>query len=209
MSSEIDTLKLELRPFVKRSVTTGPGNAPGTTLVDTGLTEPNDFWNDMAILIRTGACAGELRRILDWDLATNTLTVNVAFSAQIVAAVQYVMFFPTIQTAFVKEIGVSDKATVQATESGDTDVIAAPGEGSHLKVKTIHVFNSGAAEVAVGLKFTAAGDLHYRANLAANTGYNMNLTHDDWHGGDNEAFIINLSVAGTVDVTIGYETETP
>lgn len=94
MSSDIDVLKLEVRPFVKRSVTTGAGNIGGTTLVDATLTEPNDFWNGMAILIRTGTCAGELRRILDWDLATNTLTVNVAFSAQIALGIQYVMSYP-------------------------------------------------------------------------------------------------------------------
>lgn len=109
----------------------------------------------------------------------------------------------------VREVGVSDKATVQATNAGNTEIIAAPGAGSHLKIKTLHVFNSGDAAVAVGLRFTAAGALHYRATLAANTGYNMNLTHDDWHGGDNENFLVNLSVAGTVDVTIGYEVMTP
>jgi hypothetical protein len=97
MSSDIDVLKLELQPFVKRSFTTAPGLA--TTLVDASLTEPNDFWNGMAILIRTGACAGQLRRVLDYDLGTSTLTVNVAFSAPIAAGVQYVMFFPTIYQA--------------------------------------------------------------------------------------------------------------
>jgi len=94
LSSNVDVLKLELQPFVKRSFTTALGLA--TTLVDASLTEPNDFWNGMAILIRTGACAGQLRRVLDYDLGTSTLTVNVAFSAPIAAGVQYVMFFPTI-----------------------------------------------------------------------------------------------------------------
>ncbi len=82
-------------PFIKRSATTAAGATPANnTLVDDTLTEPNDFWNDMAIRIRTGDCAGELRRILDYDLATNTLTVNGAFSNQIVAGVKYVMSFP-------------------------------------------------------------------------------------------------------------------
>jgi hypothetical protein len=99
-TSDIDVEKLEVQPFVKRSVTTGPGNVGGTTLVDAALTEPNDFWNGMAILIRTAGptvdCSLQLRRVLDYDLPTHTLTVNVAFSGQIEAGVQYVMFFPTI-----------------------------------------------------------------------------------------------------------------
>jgi len=107
VSTDIDVLKLEFRPHLKRSVTTGAGNVAGTTLVDTGLTEPDDFWNGMAILIRTAGavadCSGQLRRVVDWDLATNTLTVNVPFTdplhpadPKIEAGVQYVMFFPTI-----------------------------------------------------------------------------------------------------------------
>lgn len=105
MSSDIDVLKLEMRPFVKRSVTTGPGNVAGTTLVDASLTEPDDYWNGMCILIRTAGaivdCSGQLRRVLDWDLATNTLTVNVPFTdpahpadPKIEAGVQYVMQCP-------------------------------------------------------------------------------------------------------------------
>jgi len=113
-------------------------------------------------------------------------------------------------TQNVTEVGVSLKASIQATLAANNPIIPAPGVGLHLKVKTLHVFNSGAATIMVnGLRFGAAGALHYAANLAANTGYNMNLTHDDWHGGDNEAFYINLNAVGTVDVTIGYEVMTP
>lgn len=104
------------------------------------------------------------------------------------------------------EKGRGLKATVQATVMGNNLVIPAPGVGHRIVVKSLHVFNSGAATIRVeGLRFGDAGDLHYAATLAANTGYNMNLTHDDWEGGDNEAFNINLGAGGTVDVTVGYE----
>lgn len=91
MSNEIDTLKYEMRPFVKRSVSTGPGNVGGTTLVDTTLVEPNDFWNGCWLLLRTGTYAGQLRRVSDYDLVTNTITLDHTVGGQIVAAVQYVM----------------------------------------------------------------------------------------------------------------------
>lgn len=92
MSSDINVLALEMRPFIKRSVSTGPGNIGGTTLVDTTLVEPDDFWNDCWLLLRTGDYAGELRRVTDFDNASNTITLDHGVGGQIVAAVQYVMF---------------------------------------------------------------------------------------------------------------------
>jgi len=95
-TTDIEVLKLELQPFIKRSVTNGNGNVPGTTLVDTTLIEADDYWNGMALLIRTGTYAGQLRRVLDFDRFTNTITLDHSVGGQIVAGVQYVMFFPTI-----------------------------------------------------------------------------------------------------------------
>ena len=90
MSSEIDTLKLEMRPFVKRSVTTGPGNVGGTTLVDATLVEAANSWLDCWVLLRTGDYAGELRRVT--ASVPGTLTLDHGVGGQIIAAIQYVMF---------------------------------------------------------------------------------------------------------------------
>lgn len=89
MSTEIDTLKLEMRPFVKRSVSTGPGNVGGTTLVDATLVEAANFWLDCWVLLRTGDYAGELRRVTAF--AGGTLTLDHTVGGMIIAAVQYVM----------------------------------------------------------------------------------------------------------------------
>lgn len=135
MSTDITVLALEMRPHLKRSVTTAAGNVAGTTLVDNTLTEPNDFWNGMAILIRTAGatadCSGQLRRVLDWDLATNTLTVNVPFTdlvhpadPKIEAGIQYVVFFPTIIPVDVLTGGLT-KADLQQVLGQGADI--APG----------------------------------------------------------------------------------
>ncbi|GAJ11019.1 unnamed protein product, partial [marine sediment metagenome] len=63
MSSDIDVLKLELRPFIKRGFATGPGNVAGTTLADGTLVEAATFWDDCWVLLRTGDYAGALRRV--------------------------------------------------------------------------------------------------------------------------------------------------
>lgn len=99
MSNEINTLATEFQPFIKRSVTSAAGNLGGTTLVDATLVEANDFWNGMAVMLRTGDYAGptSLRRVVDFDSATHTLTLDHTVGGQIAIAVQYVMFFPTIQ----------------------------------------------------------------------------------------------------------------
>lgn len=91
MSSEIDTLKLEAVPILKRSVTTAAGNVGGTTLVDTTLVEANDFWNECWVLLRTGTYARQLRQVVDFDQATNTITLDHGVGGQIAAGVQYVM----------------------------------------------------------------------------------------------------------------------
>jgi hypothetical protein len=57
------------------------------------------------------------------------------------------------------------------------------------------------------LRFTETGDARFRKNLAAQTGFNANLTGCNWRGGVDEALYVNLSAAGTVDVTIMYNEE--
>ena len=88
-TTEIETEKLELQPFVKRSVTTLAGNAPGTTLVDATLVEAANFWNGCWLLLRTGTYAGQLRRVVAF--ASPTITLDHTVGGQIVAGVQYVM----------------------------------------------------------------------------------------------------------------------
>jgi len=87
LSSEIDTLKFEMQPFVKRSVTTGLGTP--TTLIDATLVEPAGFWNGSWVLLRTGAYAGALRRVTAF--LSPTITLDHTVGGAIAAGVQYVM----------------------------------------------------------------------------------------------------------------------
>ena len=59
------------------------GAAGGTTIVDTALTQRDDFWNGCEVVMESGTYAGERREVSDFVNSTTTLTVRTAFSGQI------------------------------------------------------------------------------------------------------------------------------
>jgi hypothetical protein len=91
--------------------------------------------------------------------------------------------------------------SVQATASGNT-IIQTPAGGKAIKVKLIDVWNSGAADITVYLRFAAAGTARFKKLLAAKTGFIINLIGTNWEGAADEVLYINLSDAGTVEVTV-------
>jgi len=116
----MDLNETEVRPFVKRKFTTGPGNVAGTTLVDATLVEAAGFWNDCWLLLRTGTYAGELRRVT--ASVPGTLTLDHTVGGLIAAGVQYVML-PTIPVTVVAGGGL--KADLQQVLGQGADI--APG----------------------------------------------------------------------------------
>lgn len=71
----------------KKGTTTTNGAVNGSTVVDSALTEANDYWNDMTILILSGVCKGQSRDITDF--AGGTLTVSPVFASRILSGVRY------------------------------------------------------------------------------------------------------------------------
>jgi len=74
--------------------TTSNGATDGSTLIDSGLRNlaggrEDDAFEGWYILITSGDASGEIKRILLSRQATNTITVQEAFSAQIVSSVTY------------------------------------------------------------------------------------------------------------------------
>lgn len=67
--------------LIATSGTADSGTA--TTLVDNALTQGDDYWNDMLIVITGGTNVGQARRISDFDDASDTVTVDPAFDAAI------------------------------------------------------------------------------------------------------------------------------
>jgi len=54
-----------------------------TTLVDDALTQGDNYWNDMLLVITGGTNAGQARRISDFVAASDEITVDTAFDAAI------------------------------------------------------------------------------------------------------------------------------
>jgi len=97
--------------------------------------------------------------------------------------------------------GYAEPASVTATASDDTEV-KKPASGKKLSIKFIYVFNSGVASRTVYLHFTTTGDAHFKANLAPQTGYTLNLVGCNWHGEKNEPLYVNLDAVGTINVSV-------
>jgi hypothetical protein len=96
---------------------------------------------------------------------------------------------------------VSTPTSITATALGDT-TIDTPASGKKFRVKLIDVWNNGSADITVYLKFAAGGTARFKKLLAAKTGFVVNLVGCNWEGTADQALIINLSAAGTVDVTV-------
>lgn len=109
----------------------------------------------------------------------------------------------------VNEIGkvqVTDVAktstpwSTTATSTGD-NAIKTPSSGKKLRIKLLDVWNNGSADITVYLRF-ATGTARFKKLLAAKTGFIMNFIGCNWEGAVDEILNINLSAAGTVDVTV-------
>ncbi len=70
-------------------VTTSAGNAGGTTLIDTGLTQGTDYWKNMVVLMLSGSSNKQSRRISGFTTATGTITVDTAFASQIASGTRF------------------------------------------------------------------------------------------------------------------------
>lgn len=84
----LDNSKI-LEVVVRQGITTSNGNVGGTTVIDSTLTEADNYWNNLAITILSGNSAGQIRRISGFTNITNTITVASAFNSQILSGTSY------------------------------------------------------------------------------------------------------------------------
>ncbi len=75
--------------FVAASGTAESGTV--STLIDSSLTEPDDFWNSMTLVITSGTNTNEIRYISDFNSASSTLTVDEPFSFAISSSSEYLI----------------------------------------------------------------------------------------------------------------------
>ncbi|MEE8131599.1 MAG: hypothetical protein V3T98_00950 [Candidatus Paceibacterota bacterium] len=63
-----------------------------STLVDSELTHPDDYWNNYRLIMMSGSNFGEERTVSDFVASTDTITVSSPFTNAISASDKYVLF---------------------------------------------------------------------------------------------------------------------
>ena len=97
-------------------------------------------------------------------------------------------------------------ASVNATASGETDVIAAPGADKCIRIKTLMVNNVGADQRVVSLREGASGDDKFKNSMPQyGSMWNLNLISAYWILAPNTKFVANLDDTGNVNVQVGYD----
>jgi len=97
-------------------------------------------------------------------------------------------------------------ASVAATASGNTVVIAAPGAGLCIRIKTLMVNNVGADQRVVYLREGTAGSAKYKNSMPQyGSMWNLNLIGSYWILPPNTALYVNLDNTGSVNVQAGYD----
>ena len=98
----------------------------------------------------------------------------------------------------------SDAPELPITANGSgagTEVIAAPGVSTHLRIKIGSMHNRAAAENIVSLREGAAGTIRFTANLAADGGGSLLDFGRGWDLPENTALVADIGAA-SVDVNI-------
>lgn len=96
------------------STTTALGT--NLTLTDSALTEGDDYWNNMAVVILSGNSIGQIRRISDFDAASDTITIDTAFASVIASGTKYNIIAQHAPVA----IAATDKGVRQVFEKAIT-----------------------------------------------------------------------------------------
>lgn len=154
-----------------------------------------------------------------WGPASLSLRTSVAHPVSLADLLErwasgdldFIHFFPDGTRAFVRRRDgsyagfnvsfVGTLTTANPTASGNTTLLT-PTAGRLLRLKAFAMVNNGSSVVQAGLRFAAAGTIHFNGDLAADGGARiMNLVGAHVEGAVGEALFINLSAAGNLHVT--------
>lgn len=98
--------------------------------------------------------------------------------------------------------------TAAISTSGDNDIIAAPGTGKRIVLSSIIVQNESSTATTALLKDGASTTFHRL--LMQNQGDGLAFTFArgrEWRLTENTKFVVNLSGANSVGVSVGYFVE--
>ncbi len=124
------------------SSTTSAGNVGGTTLIDTSLTQADNYWNNAVVVILSGNSIGQNRRISAFTALSDTITVESAFASQIASNTKY-----TILGQYAPPTGAGD-----ATAANQTLILNDVGDASASTLGSIYaIIGNPATAIATTL----------------------------------------------------------
>lgn len=104
------------------------------------------------------------------------------------------------------EGGATYPASVNATLKDETTVIAAPGAGLCIRVKTLMVNNVGADQRIVSFQEGTSGVGKFKNSMPQyGSMWNLNLVGAYWILKPNTSLEVNLDAIGNVYVQVGYD----
>ena len=134
--------------------TTSSGNVGGTTLVSSNLSSVDDFYNGMEVLIQDGVAHGEQQTISDYDGTTGTITVDTAFSAQIVSPLEFTIHPNSLKLDYVARGNPWRVNALKITITAATDgsrflaTVVDRKEIDYFKGMEMYALSEGASSVA-------------------------------------------------------------
>ena len=189
------------------STTTSSGNVGGTTLIDTVLTQGNDYWINMSVVILSGNSNGQIRRISAFTAASDTITVDTAFASQILVGTRYDIIAQyasaAISPSSVSNIGIRqvfEKAITSATNAGAVTLGTVTTQSCI--IESIIIQTNAALEANTTCAVTgAAGVITFIDSGIANA---TNLSAADkqvaWSGGGSG--VVHLNATKTIITTL-------
>jgi hypothetical protein len=171
---------------IKRGTTTSAGVGGGTTLVDSGLTQADDYWNNMAVVILSGNSNGQIRRISGFANATGTITVDTAFASQIASGTQY---------AIVAQHATAAAGGGDATLANQTLILGDIGDASASTLGSLYaILGNPAQAFDTMVGYEGATSLSNKLT-AARAGYLDNINN-------SELLNISATILGRIDAAI-------
>jgi hypothetical protein len=114
--------------------------------------------------------------------------------------------YDEVAIATVNEDVATYPASVNATAKDETTVIAAPGEGLCIRVKTLMVNNAGASQTVVSFQEGTTGVEKFKNSMPQyGSMWNLNLIGAYWILAPNTLLCVNLGAIGNVNVQVGYD----
>ncbi len=173
----------------KGGQTTAQHSTPATNLIDTNRYEPDDYFNNGLLFIRSGTYAGSTRRITDYVMTTGVITFAATSTAISIASGIYYTATNTIRDELVQAINEALLMMGEYTEVDETLTVVDNATEYTLptgvsNVKRIEVYTVSTAPYGFNPLFTwreLGGKIYLPAEINRTAGNTIRIYYNKHH----------------------------